>query len=160
MHPQLRALWSTPALRGAHSLLEPPSEPGRFSSLREKGAFSFVPLLTEQLHVLAELDIVMLRQQPPGNVLSQGGDIDNQLKTLLDALSIPRHPESLPRDTSPSDDERPFFCLLEDDCLVSSLSVRTEQLLEPLADKGEVDAMISVRPRATANLVGNWMFGR
>jgi hypothetical protein len=103
---------------------------------------------------------VMLRREPPGRVLSQGGDIDNQLKTLLDALSMPRHVESLPKGTIPSDDERPFFCLMEDDCLVSSLSVRTEQLLEPLADKGEVDAMIAVTPRTIANLNGNWMFGR
>jgi hypothetical protein len=41
----------------------------------------------------AELDIILLRQQAKGGLVGQGGDIDNQLKTLFEALRIPSKAE-------------------------------------------------------------------
>ena len=35
----------------------------------------------------------------------------------------------------PNDDERPFFVLLEDDKLITSVSVETDMLLEPTSDQ-------------------------
>ena len=101
----------------------------------------------------------MLRPEAPGGLVTQGGDIDNRLKTLLDSLTMPRHLNALPKQSQPAADQQPFFCLLEDDNLIAALSVQTEQLLEPVEDKSEVDLTIRVRPRTVANLWGNRMFG-
>jgi len=158
-HAQLAHLWKTEALRKAHYLHKPPSEENRFSSLRELAPFVFVPLLTEQLKVVAEVEITIMRPEPPGGLITQGGDIDNRIKTLLDALTMPRHRNALPKDARPAADQQLFFCLLEDDNMVTSLSVRTEQLLETLGDPSEVDLTIRVQPRVLANLIDNWMFG-
>jgi hypothetical protein len=115
-------------------------------------------LVTEELKGVAELDIALLRPGAPGRIVTQGGDIDNRLKTLFDALSMPPHPNALPIGVKPANDESPFFCLLEDDKLITSVSVRAEQLLEAVSDPAEVDLTIRVRVRATVRLVGNFIF--
>ncbi|MGA2445206.1 MAG: hypothetical protein ABSG50_07250 [Opitutaceae bacterium] len=110
------------------------------------------------MNALAELSITLLRPESPGGLLTQGGDIDNRLKTLFDALTMPRHPNALPSGGAPKPDQARFFCLLEDDNLIVSLSVRTEQLLEPVNDKSLVDAMIFVQTRVTRTTIGNQDF--
>ena len=62
--------------------------------------------------------------------MTLGGDIDNRVKTLLDALRMPHDSSELPKDP-PALDEDPFFCLLEDDALVTELALVTDRLLEP-----------------------------
>ena len=42
--------------------------------------------------------------------------------------------DELGKCTDPSDDEKPFFCLLEDDSLISNLSVETDTLLQPTGE--------------------------
>jgi hypothetical protein len=74
-----------------------------------------------------------MRRDSPGNLVTSGGDIDNRLKTLLDALRVPDVIKGMP--DMPSEDEDPFFCLLEDDCLITALSVTTDTLLVPQADE-------------------------
>jgi hypothetical protein len=84
----------------------------------------FVPLSWDGLGVACKLDILMLRPDQPGQTLMQSGDIDNRLKTLFDALRIPKVGEYCPVEDSPN----PFFCLLEDDSLINHLSVTTDML--------------------------------
>ena len=128
---------------------------GDYSLLRPFAGFTFVPLVTEEVNVVAELNLVILRPEAPGGLITQGGDIDNRLKTLFDALTMPRHPNALPHSATPGEDEDPFFCLLEDDNLVIAFSVRTEQLLEPLGDPSTVDVSIYVRTRVTRPTMGS-----
>src|SRR5438270_9514813 len=139
-HRQLAILWRQRPLADATNLIGPRQDPPvQFSSLRSMPPFTFVPLATEELCVVAELDISMLRPGPPGMIVTQGGDIDNRLKTLFDALSLPPHTNSLPKGAEPQLEETPFFCLLEDDKLITSVGVRTDQLLERIDDPAEVD---------------------
>ena len=107
----------------------------------------------------AELSLTLLRPEPPGNLLTQGGDIDNRLKTLFDALTMPRHANALPVGAKPEEGEMPFFCLLEDDNLVTSVQVRTEQLLEPECDSSVVELFIFVRTRISRQTYGNGFLG-
>ena len=157
-HAQLAVLWQQAPLVGEPKLLHPQGKAGEFSSLRPLGAFSFVPLATEEMKVVAELAIVMLRPGPIGQIITQGGDIDNRLKTLFDALAKPPHLNAIPTAVGPGPSETPFFCLLEDDKLITSVSVRTDQLLESVSDQAEVDLSIQVRIRAVVHLWGNGMF--
>jgi hypothetical protein len=91
----------------------------------------------------------MLRPEPPGSILTQAGDIDNRLKTLFDALKVPAEPDALPSNDNPKEDEKPFFCLLEDDNLITKISVETDRLLEQCSGPSEAVLLIHVTTKAT-----------
>jgi hypothetical protein len=59
------------------------------------------------------------------------GDLDNRIKTLIDTLRKPHSANELGNYQTPEQGEDPFFCLLEDDDLVTALSVQTDMLLDP-----------------------------
>lgn len=119
--------------------------------MRPMGPFTFAPLITEEVSAVAELSLSLLRPEPPGGLITRGGDIDNRLKTLFDALAMPPQPNALPPGSTPVVGENPLYCLLEDDNLIVSISVRTEQLLEPVSDPSVVDITIGVQTRVTRN---------
>jgi hypothetical protein len=117
-----------------------------------KWGYRFVPLVTEYLNLLCGLDILFLRPEDPGKLV-QGGDIDNRLKTLFDALRMPHEQSELGGYDSPSDGEDPFFCLLRDDSLISNVSVDTDSLLEPVqeskyqANDARLVITVKIRPQ-------------
>jgi len=150
-------LWHQSPLLHHTYLLKPDGGEGGVSLLRQRGKHLFAPLVCEVLKSTCELHLVMLRPEPPGSILTVGGDVDNRLKTLFDALTIPQA-QAIPKKWSPPEEMQPLCCLLEDDNLITSVSVRTEQLLEPLEDKSIVDVAIFVRTRVTAMLIGNQDF--
>jgi len=90
--------------------------------------FNYAPLVTSEFCLRCKLDILFLRVEEKDYVL-QGGDIDGRLKTLFDGLRMAREANELPRGAVQSQDEDPLFCLLENDDLVSEVSVVTGQLL-------------------------------
>lgn len=141
-HPQLKKLWEQPPLVHFPELLE--SQNG---VIREMGAFKFAPLFALNFNFLAELEIMLLRPELPGSIVQSGGDIDNRLKTLLDALAMPSQPNALPQGVGPDEGETPFFCVLENDCLITKLSVHTERLLEPTNLPSAVELTILVRSK-------------
>jgi len=155
LHPQLQRLWhERPLADLAHSLLAHPAQAGSPSVIVEKGGLLFAPLVTQRLNLYAELSVLLFRQQPRGALITDGGDIDNRLKTLLDGLRVP-HGSLEGRTELPTDpDPKPFFCLLEDDSLVSKVTVESEQLLRP-ARPDEVVAIISVQIKKTVNTPAN-----
>lgn len=95
----------------------------------------------------------MLGPEPPGHIVTQSGDIDNRIKTLLDALKKPEL-NALPGGSVPTSNENPFFCLLEDDNLIVSLAVETDRLLEPDVHPSEVELIIHVTTRQLRVLIG------
>ncbi|MEQ9542808.1 MAG: hypothetical protein RIU46_38980 [Deltaproteobacteria bacterium] len=149
-HPQLVDLWSQPPLSAQRSRLldpnrRPENPPGGWNVLHDVAGHTFAATVNSRLETTAELEIVLLRPEAPGALLAQGGDIDNRLKTLLDALTIPRHENAVPDAFVPAEDERPFHCLLEDDALVTALSVRTHRWLNPDAARdSEVVLLVHV----------------
>jgi hypothetical protein len=152
-HPQLRKLWQQLPLNAEPGWLrrEPQTD---FSILKDQGLFTFAPLVSTGLSLIAELAIIFLRPQEPGFLITQGGDIDNRIKTLLDARRMPKAGE-LPAGAAPRDGETPFFCLLEDDALVTALAVTTDRLLEDADDPQQVHLVIHVRAHATKVTWGN-----
>ena len=119
----------------------------------------FVPLVAAEMNVVAELSFGLLRPELPGQLITQGGDIDNRLKTLFDALTMPRHENAIPAGTAPDAEQAPyFFCLLEDDNLITSVAVKAEQRLEPVLDTSIVDVLVQVKTRVTRLTMGNGDF--
>ena len=158
-HEQLKALWQQPPLVNKHFYFDKHSSSSdRVLILKSKGGFDFVPLVSENLNLVAELRITMLRPSTPGAII-QSGDIDNRLKTLLDALKIPSEPTALPRGDSPKQGEDPFFCLLEDDSLITKISVETDRLLEEGVNSSEVILLIHVTTKVTETTFFNKALG-
>jgi len=91
-HEQLKRLWAQPPLsdRCESYLTYPRRRTGDYSLPRPFDPFVFVPLVTEEMNVVAHLSLTLLRPEAPVSLLTKGGDIDNRLKTLFDALSIYR----------------------------------------------------------------------
>jgi len=81
-------------------------------------------------HLIAELDILLLRNEVPGRIIVDGGDIDNRLKTLFDALRCPHSAEEA---GAQPDSDSAIYTLLEDDSLITAVGVTTDRLLEQCA---------------------------
>jgi hypothetical protein len=113
------------------------------------GNFRFIPLITEKLDHVAGLHITFLSPEEPGGVITQGGDLDNRIKTLFDALRTPKSIAELPKNDSPQTEEDPFYCLLEDDYMVNGLSVTVDRLLRSNAKPSDVVLLIHVTPKPT-----------
>jgi len=119
------------------------------ANLHRENGYRFVPLVRENFSLLCSLDILFLRRDFGHGVISSG-DLDNRIKTLIDALRKPHNANELGGNESPASGEDPFYCLLEDDDLVTGLSVQADMLLDPpVADQparalSEVKLVISV----------------
>jgi hypothetical protein len=141
-HEQLKHLWKTNWFLSTHRVF--PSDYGVNWSASEVGArwapeesemiplleavafnyqengYRFVPLVRKDWRIKCSLDILFLRHDPPGSVV-HAGDLDNRIKTLIDALRKPQGPIELRGNEKPAEGEDPFFCLLEDDKLITGL---------------------------------------
>lgn len=156
-HRQLKSLWETNKFLNEHEVYPTDYVTGRSpdtdASKRDglgvtdrlrlvnaiadqyvENGYRFVPLVRESTFLLCGLDVLFLRRDFPGGGVISAGDIDNRVKTLIDALRKPKSAAEL-SGIQPGQDENPFFCLLEDDSQVSSLSVEADRLLAPPSGK-------------------------
>jgi hypothetical protein len=118
--------------------------------------FDFVPLVHRQHYLYCQLDITWLRTERAGDIV-RGGDLDNRLKTLFDALRMPHAENEVGREKPTTPSQR-VFCLMDDDSLITKLSVSTHQMLEPRAEgerETDVDLLIHVRVMASRGTWGN-----
>lgn len=167
MLPQLeREFGSMPPMRILVNEIPPPP-PKNSERLAQKfayGGFRFVPLVTQELTLACSIEILFLRPDSPGGAVINSGDLDNRLKTLFDALRVPSPGEMNPKLT-PQDDEDPFYCLLEDDRLITKVSVETDLLLQPVGNKrnqydpNDARLIITVRLRPAEFRYDNSVFG-
>ena len=153
LDPQLRAVWQfEPLKEQASKWLRPPQEDGT-GLFENRGATTFVPLVSKRRFLQCGLDVVFLRQQAAGQLVSEGGDIDNRVKTLLDALCVP--PPAQAGLFAEAREPNPMYCLLQDDSLVTKLSVETDRLLRPSAGQFDLVAIIQVDVTASRLTFGN-----
>lgn len=103
------------------------------------GGKQFLPLVRKNLALVCKLDITFLRQGKPGDLILPGGDLDNRMKTLFDALSIPDQ-----QDLRGNPDHEPFLCLLEDDSLIIEQHVKTGRLLRSNSSPSAAHLLIEV----------------
>jgi hypothetical protein len=169
-HPQLQELWRThPAIQelmrlrhvltvGSYSVgtrhhSAEPDSPVEFGKDRSvdlceevtRGNRKFLPLVRERIGLRCGLTIHFLRKEEPGRVY-QGGDMDNRIKTLFDALSVPNNEQIL----NEADVEDPIYCLLEDDALIAGVNIETHRLLSrPNSSKHDVHLLVEVDVRVT-----------
>lgn len=154
-HPQLRNLIERPMMGGFKDLHDKNTE---FATRIKVRGFTFVPLISEKLTHVAQLDITFLTPEEPGRAITSGGDLDNRLKTLLDALRAPKKDDEVPKTAEAADNENPFFCLLEDDALISGISITADRLLKPVNKRSDVFLIIHVVPRSLGTTLGSQLY--
>jgi len=174
LHLQLAELWrTTPELR---HLAEKESDAKKYIDTLAgdftRGEFCFVPLITERLRLVCHLDVLFFRRDPVGALITKpkdvyGGDLDNRLKVFFDALRVPAVSE-LPPNSAPEYHEQPYFyCLVQDDSLITKFQVESAQLLDRprlrglIADKGikkHVRLVVKVTTRITSMTLENMAF--
>ena len=151
LHPQLYSLWQFLPLAAEVSkvlLRHEDASDNQIGIIETRGNTLFTPIVTKRLDLMCELDITFLRKQAPGQLIGEGGDIDNRVKTLLDALSVPPFSQQdFFRDKG--DLDHPVHCLLQDDSLVTRLSVETDRLLRPTTGEHDLVAIIQVKVTAS-----------
>jgi len=170
-HGQLKKLWEVhPHLiaqeawwGGQHAAIRRPErwrpdQPfARKDELAEhfrRGNYRFVPLVLAELQLYCDLDVLFLRPGLPGNTLN-AGDIDNRIKTLFDALKMTDGLKG-----TPGENEDPFYVLLEDDRLITRLSVQTDTLLQPTgSEAGPQDARLTITVRLSPYHTTVWNVG-
>jgi hypothetical protein len=98
----------------------------------------YMPLIHSGHGIACSLEILFLRRDEPGNLIVGGGDLDNRIKVLFDALRLPQNCNEvlLAPDHDPND---PVFVLLEDDRLIVDLRVTSDRLLTPRGDGEHVN---------------------
>ena len=143
-HPQLKALWREPPLVGHLNLDHPFGDPHLGGTIQQVGPLHCLPLVPGHHGMAAHLDITLLRPERSGTVITTSGDLDNRLKTLFDALRMPKDLSELPKNIGPLPDGEVLHCLLEDDALITEAAVRADRLLGA-TDPSEVFALIHVR---------------
>jgi hypothetical protein len=68
---------------------------------------------------------------------------------LLDGLRKPNVKAEIPVEDKGKFQQEPLFCLLEDDSLISKLSVETDRLLDPNLDKHHVLLVLRIKVKVT-----------
>jgi hypothetical protein len=172
LHPQLRELWDKDEFlkeyRNDPVVRVQPTEPSRTIGEAMIQTFTrfgikFLPLVSKQYCDLAcSLDILFLRRDDPGNLIKSGGDIDNRIKVLLDALRVPQDAEEVSGFT-PTADQIPLYCLLEDDRLVTGINITTDRLLTAVPEGGhenDVHLIIKVQTQLLRVTIANLSFLR
>lgn len=153
LHPQLRELWKSDRFLSSRFLESSKGDPPRprFQVMADEYArcgYRFLPLVgTPAGDEACALDILFLRRDQPGDLVKHGGDIDNRMKVLLDALRMPDECQEICGE-QPTEDQDPFYCLLKDDRLITEIRIVTDRLLTPAAvdeNVNNVHLIINVR---------------
>jgi hypothetical protein len=125
-----------------------------------RAGYEFVPLVTDDMALSCSLHVLLFRPEIEQKYILQRGDIDGQIKTLFDALRMPKNLDETGK-VAPQADESPFFCLLEDDRLITEVRVTTDRLLllpnKPNVEPNDCFAIIHVRlSHKNARAFDNW----
>lgn len=123
--------------------------------------FRFVPLIWKDADLACSLRILCLRRDT-SDALLPARDIDNRIKTLIDALALPPHTKP-PIDKNgdpmvPGTGEDPFFVLLDDDRQITHLEVETDTALAPDPANADNEAFVRLVITVEVRTVQTTMF--
>jgi hypothetical protein len=142
LHPQLAILWEQNIqLKQQGYGIDPVTnvrsrlwEGLTFNVATQSGShiYRFLPLITYDSGVTCAIDVLFMRRDAAGGLFRHGGggDLDNRMKVLFDALRMPENDKEI-QNIPPQPGEDPFFCLLQNDKFIDHLSITTDRLLLP-----------------------------
>lgn len=150
--PQIRRLWDQEPLSHLARYKDPEQTKEWCLNIDRHGV-KYVPLVSTKLKIFAELDVLFLTANKPGDIIHNGGDLDNRMKTLLDGLTTPANNQVPPADFQTTDGY--FHCLLEDDKLVTRVAIEADQHLTLERKSLFVLAIINVKIRLSSGTMSN-----
>jgi len=158
-HPQLKKLVTLKPWDNLTKFMMPDAKKSPIIT-RHIGGIDWNPIITPNLKMIAELDILLMHPEIVGVPHS---DIDNRVKTILDGLRCPQNEHEIGQNTPR--DIGPIYTLLDDDHLVTKLTVNTSHLLAPNAftknpqkSPDAVFMLIDVNVRVTEGTLENLPF--
>ena len=165
-HDQLDQLWKTNSFLRAGEISGPQPEsyfetkfPKLEAKLTEVESLSFQPLVRPDLHLSLSLEILLLTRNVDSGVFHDG-DIDNQVKFLVDCLRVPS-PEQIDSNWQ-GKIPRPCIMLMDNDKAITSLKVEKDTLLKPKeasSAASESIVLIDVNIKPYQLNFGNFGFG-
>jgi Holliday junction resolvase RusA-like endonuclease len=158
-HEQLRTVWKTRQFL-VDNQVGPQSKSYHIERLAIANTippWNFVPLITEDLSLRTKIEVTVLRVDHPHlNLWSESaGDVDNRVKTIIDALRMPRGYDGYDQ-LEPGPDENPMFVLVQDDQLFDAVYAETDHLLR--VPKGEDASYAEVTITVTSWPMANHTF--
>lgn len=138
-HPQLKKLVTLQPWNNLTKFMMPDAKKSPVIT-RHIGGIDWNPVISPTLKMIAELDILLMHPEIIGVPHS---DIDNRVKTILDGLRCPQNEHEIGQNTP--NNIGPIYTLLDDDHLVTKLTVNTSHLLSP--------HMFSTKPTKTTDPV-------
>lgn len=148
-HEQLKRLLHIPPYSQLKQYIG--AKKGQPNILRTVGGVEFVPIVSTELNLLAEIDVIMMHPELLG---CARGDIDNRMKTLLDGLKRPQNTTEVPDSCKKM---KRMYTLLDDDRLVTRLNVNTTHLLNA-KDINELLLIITVTFKPALTSITNLPF--
>lgn len=126
--PQIERIYETaPQLRGIGNPNARAAAMHARLAIERKG-FKFCAIVRPTMGLGCELDIRSHVNHEPGSVITRAGDLDNRLKTVFDALRIPKDNEFRGH-TIDQPADHAFPCLLEDDAAITKVCIASERWL-------------------------------
>jgi hypothetical protein len=121
--------------------------------LVEMCGYRWLPIVTRANGLTCEIDVLLKRRSEPGEIFvsgDDGGDLDNRLKILLDALRMPLSPNECPgNQCGPGERDGQWIervVVLEDDSLISKVTIEARQLnTEPKSGQGSDWAEVDIK---------------
>jgi hypothetical protein len=153
IEPQLRKLWDLAPFNTLSRYRDHDYQSDDHYVGHSFQGVEYIPCVTKKLDLRAELDVQLFSSAQPGGLIHHG-DIDNRMKTLLDALSRPQHKQQIPARAGVSDDGR-LYCLLDDDSLITKITVTNGRLLTLPEGSKQALVLINVHPVAHAVTTAN-----
>ena len=158
-HPQLKKLLDFKPWNNLSKFMMPDATKSPIIT-RHIGGIDWNPIISPNLKMIAELDILLMHPEIVGVPRS---DIDNRVKTILDGLRCPQNEHEIGQNTP--NNIGPIYTLLDDDHLVTKLTVNTSHLLSteflPGSKEKSPDAvfmLIDVNVRVTEGTLENLPF--
>lgn len=161
----------TEQIRGVKSDVKLPGGPEPdWAAIGKKYRFrgeEFVPLVVGAAHAVCHLNILFLRREDTGALITKrqdeyGGDLDNRIKIFLDALRVPQEEKEVPPNVKYELWETgfPFYCLLEDDSLITKLSVEADVLpgMYHPSEQKHVEVIVTATIKVTTVTYYNLLF--
>lgn len=157
LHSQLKSLSQSDTFRlvfepdwdGKRAAKEPPM-------FVERGGKRYWFFVSEHLATYANLSLTLLVPHETTRIIHNGGDLDNRVKTLFDALRVPAADSEIP--ASDTFDYRDgMYCLLQDDKLINRVTLKSYQDHSPV-EADHVRCIIEVETKITRAMWGNLNF--
>jgi hypothetical protein len=139
--PQLERLWEIPPLKDRNKYL---SIDEKDNIIKDIDGVNYAPLVISKWNLTCQLEVLLLWPDEPGKIIGAGGDIDNRLKTLFDALTCPTEGQIESLNGKGDLSKNPYLCLLEDDKLITSVNVKTHTRLYSEKENNSVYIIIHV----------------